>query len=861
MTGIMKIFIANPPWVVNGRKGVRAGSRWPHLKIPEEGNYLPFPFFLAYTAALLRRAGWEVVLCDAIADDLGVEEFFHLLQASGLDVLLLETSTPSLPYDLDLISQIRTFFNGDLVLAGPDGTIYQRQFLERHPHIDVILVGEYEYTFLEFVRAKSRAGSLKEVPGLIYRDTRDRVVTNPRRPLIANLDDLPWPERESLPMLKYEDRPGGIPAPSVQILASRGCPFRCGFCLWPQLMYDGTSYRARDVARVVDEMENLVRQGFKSVYFDDDTFNIGRQRMLAFAAELKNRRLQVPFAIMARADAMDEDVLRELRHAGLWAVKYGVESGVQELVDNIHKDLDLEKLARMVKYTRDLGIFTHLSFTFGLPGETKETIKRTIDFAQELNPDSVQFSITTPFPGTAYYHDLKKKNFLISRNLADFDGNFTSPIRTNALAPEDLVRARQTAYDTWHRHRAAALVRENLDLVGILTGQWAFKGPFHAQIDLTEACNNNCLACWCNSPLLGEFARKSQATLPYGLVAQLVEDLADLGTYEIYLSGGGEPFMHPQIMEIIELIKKRNMVCHLNTNFTLVTRERARRLIDAGVDTIIASLWAATPETYVRTHPNKDARTFHNILETLDYLLKVKKNKPYVKLYNVIFSHNFHEFDEMVQLALDLNTDLAEFTVVDIIPGKTESLLLTEAMQKDILCRIAYLKENVPYEYEWQEGNYIFHWAQNRRLKLFKFEHFIRRLLNDDCLSGDYDRDFIQRLPCYIGWIFTRILSNGDVNACLKAHKIPVGNVHRQSFREIWNGTKQRQFRQKALSRAKDDPLFALIGNDPVAKIGCFKGCDDIVRNVIWHHKIESLTPEQRRLLEAAGHEGHLAPC
>jgi MoaA/NifB/PqqE/SkfB family radical SAM enzyme len=182
-------------------------------------------------------------------------------------------------------------------------------------------------------------------------------------------------------------------------------------------------------------------------------------------------------------------------------------------------------------------------------------------------------------------------------------------------------------------------------------------------------------------------------------------------------------------------------------------------------------------------------------------------------------------------------------------------------MQKAILDRIAFLKANTLYDYEWQEGNYLFHFAPGRRLKLFKFEHFIRRLLNEDCLTGDYDSNFIQRIPCYIGWIFTRILSNGDVNACLKAHKIPVGNLHRRSFREIWNGPEQRRFRHKALSISKDDPLFALIGNDPSAKIGCFKGCDDIVRNVIWHHKIESLTPEQRRLLEAIGKEGQRSPC
>lgn len=857
----MKVFLTNPPWIVDGRSGVRAGSRWPHLKSEDEHDYLPFPFFLAYAAAVLKRAGYEVKLSDAIAGEQSLEEFFGQISTFGADVLVIETSTPTLDYDLALIAKIRQFFHNDLILVGPEGNIYQSAFLADHPLVTFVLVGEYEYTLLELVQHREARASLQNVAGLIYRDRDGKVVVNPRRPLIKNLDQLPWPFRAHLPMTKYEDRPGGIPAPSAQMLASRGCPYRCGFCAWPQLMYGGNTYRARNVKDVVDEMQYLAEKGFKSVYFDDDTFNIGRRRMLDFCKELRERNLGFPFAIMARADTIDREVLVEMKSAGLHAVKYGVESGVQPLVDNINKDLDLEKVKEIVALTKSLEIFTHLSFTFGLPGETKKTIQKTIDFARQLDPDSVQFSITTPFPGTTYYQTLRTKNHIVSDQWSDFDGNYRSVIRTEALNPDDLIEARSQAYIQWNEHKASQFIHANLDLVGVLDGEWAYRGPYHAQIDLTDRCNNNCIACWCHSPLLGELKIRDPQTLSFKVVTGLLDELADMGTVEIYLAGGGEPFLHPQIMDVIRHIKDKGMMCHINTNFTRVTKETAQALIDMGVDHLIVSLWAATAETYERLHPNKSVQTFHQIKDILGFLIDAKTTRPYVKIYNVIFNQNYHEFDEMINLALEFNADTAEFTVVDTIPGKTDCLLLSAEDRNFVLNRIGDLKQRIAYDYEPYDGNYIFRFAEGKTLSLFKFEYFIRRLLNASYKIGEYDSDIVHKIPCYNGWNSTRILANGDVNVCLKAHKIPVGNINLQRFRQLWNGEKQREFRKKAIHIDKNDPLFSHIGNDPRAKIGCFKGCDDITRNVNLHQKLQSLLPYQREILRQAPKRMRLIPC
>ncbi|MCX5702393.1 MAG: radical SAM protein, partial [Candidatus Omnitrophica bacterium] len=380
----LKVLLLNLPWQREGKWGVRAGSRWPHIKDDlEEGSYLPFPFFKAYSVSLLRKHDFDAYLIDAIAEKIPEDKITDCIDHISPDLLVVETSTPSLNYDLSLLEKIGNK-NFQICLCGPDMNIRNPEFLKNYKFIDYILYGEYEYSLLNLVKNLSRHKGLADINGLIYREGYD-IKVNPPAALI-NLDTLPWPLREELPMHQYLDTPGRIPRPSVQMLASRGCPFGCNFCLWPQVMYHGRKYRFRDVIDTVDEMEYLVtRMGFKSVYFDDDTFNVGKERMLKLCQEIRNRGLErIPWAIMARADLMDEEILTQMKRSGLAAVKYGVESATQKLVNKCGKNMDLKKVEKMILFTKALDLRTHLTFTFGLPGETKSTINRTIDYARKL---------------------------------------------------------------------------------------------------------------------------------------------------------------------------------------------------------------------------------------------------------------------------------------------------------------------------------------------------------------------------------------------------------------------------------------------------------------------------------------------
>lgn len=451
----MRIFIGNGPWNRPGYYGVRAGSRWPHLET-DCSPYMPFPFYMAYATALLQKEGFEVLTIDGIAERISEENFIERASSFKPDLAILEVSTPSMETDLRQAQAIRSRSpETSLAFAGLHMLDQGEDFLVGHRYVDFTLRGEYDYTALELAKTLSAGGNLDQVCGVSYFDEATGASHhNPRREIIKDLDVLPWPSRDQYPMYSYHDLPGGIPAPSLQVWSSRGCPFRCIFCVWPQIMYQGNKYVTRNPVDVVDEVEYCVKRwGFRSFYFDDDTFNIGKKRLLKLGEEISKRNLGIPWAAMSRADTCDKETLLELKKSGLHAVKYGVESASQQLVDHADKSLDLNKVEEMVRYTQEVGIRIHLTFSFGLPGETHETAMKTIRWSQKLNPDSIQYSIMTPFPGSRFYKELEAEGHLVTKDWSKYDGNSSSVVRTEALTSQDLDYYLRKAYRSWEWHR------------------------------------------------------------------------------------------------------------------------------------------------------------------------------------------------------------------------------------------------------------------------------------------------------------------------------------------------------------------------------------------------------------------------
>ncbi|MBN2482647.1 MAG: radical SAM protein [Candidatus Omnitrophica bacterium] len=435
----MRILIANFPWCVEGQCGVRAGSRWP-FTAQGPATYLPFPFFLAYTASYLKRNGYQVKMIDAIAESLDEESFLERVVRYKPQMIIAETSTPSFEHDIGIALRIKERLDTICVCVGPHATVYARDILTTHPVIDYVLMGEYELAAAGLADALEQKRDIQYTEGVAYRQGREIRINRPG-PTLKDLDRLPWPEREDVPLYNYNDGFCGLPEPHVQMLASRGCPFRCTFCLWPQVMYQEHVHRRRDPRLVIDELEWLIRTyDFKAVYFDDDTFNVNKPYVVEICNEIKKRGIHIPWAAMARADLMDQELLREMREAGMYAIKYGIESANIEILRRCKKNMDIERCRKIVKETKKIGIRVHLTFCLGLPGETPHTIQESLCFLRQVDPDSVQFSLATPFPGTELYNDLKQNNLLKTRDWSQYNGNIRAVAGTGELSPADLER-------------------------------------------------------------------------------------------------------------------------------------------------------------------------------------------------------------------------------------------------------------------------------------------------------------------------------------------------------------------------------------------------------------------------------------
>ncbi len=440
----MHVLLLNLPWSENGRLGVRAGSRWPFTSPPEEDgriHYIPFPFFLAYATSLLKKEDKQARLIDSIAEGTNEDELIKQIKIFNPELLVIETSTPSFRNDLRVISNIcLNNPEASIALCGPHASVFPAEILKEQKLIKYVLIGEYEYTLLELVNSLENKLNLDSVPGLAYHNGSAVKINSPRR-TINDLDILPWPDREDVPIYAFNDAFAGLPVPNVQMLASRGCPFQCTYCLWPQTVYREHRYRPRAPEKVADEMEYLVGHfNFKAVYFDDDTFNIDKEHVLDICDQITKRKIKIPWAIMARADLMDAETLERMSLAGLYAVKYGIESAGREVLENCKKDMDLEKVKDVILLTKKMGIKVHLAFCIGLAGETRESIRETLRFIEDTKPDSLQFSIAVPFPGTEYFDYLKSKGWLISEDWSDYDGNYKCVLKTKELEAKELER-------------------------------------------------------------------------------------------------------------------------------------------------------------------------------------------------------------------------------------------------------------------------------------------------------------------------------------------------------------------------------------------------------------------------------------
>ena len=440
----MKVAIVNPPWFEENH-AVRAGSRWPHGEFDEEGDrtgYSPFPFFMAYAAAVLEKEGHDVRVMDPLTLGESRQKFMSDIKSFSPDFVVLESSTPSINYDLKTAQDLKDAVGCKIGLAGPHVTTFPKDILGSK-QVDYVFMGEYEYTCRDTARALDGKMKEKDVLGLAYHEGIT-VKVNARRPLI-DLNELPYPARHLMQMEKYCEP--FMQIPNVQLIQSRGCTFGCVYCLWPPVMYGGLNFRYRRPELIVEECRHVVEKYHaRELYFDDDTFNLNPQKVMEFCKAYKESGIDKIWGAMCSPVPVTRELLETMHDAGCEALKFGVESGSRRILDLANrKTQDLEHVKDVFKWCKEIGIRTHATFMIGLPGETKSTAKETFDYLLRLRPDSYQVSVCTPLPGTQYYETAKEKGHLHAKCWEDYSNihfiHDKPVVSTDGLTQEDLKSA------------------------------------------------------------------------------------------------------------------------------------------------------------------------------------------------------------------------------------------------------------------------------------------------------------------------------------------------------------------------------------------------------------------------------------
>ena len=373
--------------------------RW--LKIKPLVNVVPSPSLL-YLAPYLLKDGHEVVYLEGLFYTL--EKAMDRIREISPDMIGVTLTSVDWENSRWMLNSLKESFPDTLIVAGGiHPTLWGDRCFDDCSGIDIIVSGEGENTVRELARCLESEGDLKEVKGLIFR--RDgKTVETPPREQVEDIDFLPFPSHELVEIDAYLPSPTFYKSlPHANIIGARGCHYQCTFC------HTDRHVRMRSAENIVDEIEMLYREhGVTDIAFWDDTFTLSRERAMEFCRLMVKRDVRVHWAVNARVDRIDRELLVQMKKAGCWRVLYGIESGVQKNLDTLKKGTRLEQIRNAVTETDAVGIEAYGTFMFGIPGETFEEGLQTIDFACSLPLDYAVFVNLTPLPGTEVYNDLLK---------------------------------------------------------------------------------------------------------------------------------------------------------------------------------------------------------------------------------------------------------------------------------------------------------------------------------------------------------------------------------------------------------------------------------------------------------------------
>lgn len=391
----MKVLFVNPP---------QTASKYKFM-----GVIAP-PLGIAYMAGVLQENNIDVEILDASAEDMDFKDVEKELLKRKPDLVALTALTPTIGRALETAQVVKeTLPDSIVVMGGYHPTFNFIETLEDE-NVDIVIRGEGEYIMLNLVQALENQSSLHNVKGIVFEDKNSKeIVVNPEAPLIQNLDELPFPALNLLPMKKY--RLLDMDTHMTTMITTRGCPMQCSFC--SSAAMHGKKIRERSVENIVDEIEYLkTNYDIDTIAFMDDTFTLKKRKVMAICDEILKRNIEIMWGCTSRVDTLDEKLLKKMKEAGCITIFIGVESADQQQLDNMCKNTTIAKIENAFKIAHKLKIRTIASVALGMPGDTKEIMNKTVKFVHKLKPNYAIYSLATPYPGTRFYKEAFEKNLI-----------------------------------------------------------------------------------------------------------------------------------------------------------------------------------------------------------------------------------------------------------------------------------------------------------------------------------------------------------------------------------------------------------------------------------------------------------------
>ena len=433
----MKILMLNPPFMDKYSKSSRSPA------VTKSGT-IYFPLWLSYATGVLDKKGHELKILDAPAKCLTKDDALKQVKEFNPQLVVIDTSTPSINSDLDFTKRIKEALpNVKTCLVGTHVSATVPEILPKDAaFVDFIARHEYDYTLPEVAEALEGKRALSDVLGISYVENGE-LKENPDRPYIQNLDELPFVSEVYKKYLDIEDYfYAHVSFPTVSIFSSRGCPSKCFYCMYSQVMF-GKAYRKRSAKNLFEECQYIVKNfpNVKEILIDDDNFSVDQKNVQEFCQLMIDHKLPLKWVVQCRVNLKYETMVL-MKKAGCRLVVVGYESGSQKVLDGMHKGITLEQSRKFNDAAKKAGMRVHGCFMVGNPGETKETMMETLNFAKSLRMDTAQFFPLIVYPGTEAWTWAKSNDYITAKSYDEWvtpDGMHNCVLSTPEVTSQELV--------------------------------------------------------------------------------------------------------------------------------------------------------------------------------------------------------------------------------------------------------------------------------------------------------------------------------------------------------------------------------------------------------------------------------------